>query len=73
MPEGTELEATKLLLEKIKTEDTELIPNQTKHEELELQSAQPELQSNKPKMDIAVGKAKEPVLVKYVRRHHAPN
>ena len=57
--EGIESEGTKLLPKQIESKDTKLIPDQTKLKE--------------PELDIEVGKAKELVLAKYVRRHHAPN
>ena len=34
---------------------------------------QPEFQLEELELDIEVGKAKEPILVKYIKRHHAPD
>ena len=70
--EGTELEGTELLPNQTEIEDTELILDETKHEEPNLQSTQPKLQLGEPELDIEISRAKEPVLAKYARWHHAP-
>ena len=64
--EGTKSEDTELLLEKTKLEATKRLQKQ-------IESKEPKFQSVEPKLDTKNRKTKEPVLEKYVKRHHGPN